>query len=463
MQNQRRAVGSLVAAALLAVTACSGGNDEVSPDSDVLTVWTTEDIASRVATQQAIMDRFTESTGTEVELVAIAEDQLTSVLSSSAAAGELPDVIGALSLNGMNQLYTDGLLNTDAAAAVVEELGADTFSSRSLELTSSEGEQLSVPSDAYAQFLFYRQDLFDQAGLEVPDTYEAIEAAAQELNSDEMAGIVAATAPADSFTQQTFEQFALANGCELVGEGGDVTLGSDQCQGAFDFYGNLLRDYSVPGNQDADTTRASYFAGDAAMTVWSSFLLDELAGLRSDALPTCPECTDDPGFLAANTGIVSAIQGPDGDEPAGYGEVVSWNILSDSSPAAEDFVAFMMGDGYQDWLAVAPEGKLPVRLGTAENPTEYSDAWQTLEAGVDTKALLSSVYPAETLEEITRSTDQFKRWGIPQGQGALAAAIGGQFIAPQIIASMISSGISAEDAAAQAQEEAETLKDDLGQ
>ena len=39
----------------------------------------------------------------------------------------------------------------------------------------------------------------------------------------------------------------------------------------------------MPGNQDADTTRATYFAGDAAMVIWSSFLLDELAGLRNDA------------------------------------------------------------------------------------------------------------------------------------------------------------------------------------
>ncbi|MEC5198496.1 multiple sugar transport system substrate-binding protein [Arthrobacter sp. PL16] len=463
MRHRYAAFCSVMTVALLGITACSGSSGDASSETDQLTVWTTEDLPDRVASQQAIMDQFSESSGIEVELVAIAEDQLTSVLSSSAASGELPDVIGALSLNGMNQLSTDGLLDTSAAAAVVEELGADTFSPRSLELTSSDGEQLSVPSDAFAQLLFYRQDLFEQAGLDAPTTFEAIERAAQALHTDELAGIVAATAPADSFTQQTFEQFALANGCELVGDDGSVTLNSDQCQESLTFYSALLRDYSVPGNQDADTTRASYFAGDAAMTVWSSFLLDELAGLRSDALPTCAECADDPAFLADNTGIVTAIQGPDGEQPAGYGEIVSWNILNDAAPAAQDLVTFMMGDGYQDWLAVAPEGKIPVRLGTADNPTEFTDAWQGLEAGVDSKALLSSIYAPETLAEISQSTNQFKRWGIPQGQGALAAAVSGQFIAPQIIASMVSSGTSGEEAASQAQDEAESLQADLGQ
>ncbi|WP_294564891.1 ABC transporter substrate-binding protein [uncultured Arthrobacter sp.] len=462
MLNRRLTAGSVLMTALLAVTGCTGSG-ETSEDDGALIVWTTEDVAERVATQQAIMDRFTESTGTEVELVAIAEDQLSSVLSSSAAAGELPDVIGALSLNGMNQLYTDGLLDTGAAADVVEELGTDTFSARALELTSAEGEQLSVPSDAFAQLLYYRKDLFEEEGLDAPDSYEAIEAAAKALDAEGMAGIVAATAPADSFTQQTFEQIALANGCELVDSEGEVTLDSSQCEDAFSFYGNLIRDYSVPGNQDADTTRASYFAGEAAMTVWSSFMLDELAGLRNDALPTCPECGDNPRFLAENTGIVSAIQGPDGEEPAGYGEVVSWNILNDASAEATDLVTFMMSEGYEDWLGVAPEGKLPVRLGTADAPTEYVDAWQSLEAGVETRALLSDIYPAETLQALTESTDTFKRWGIPQGQGALAAAVGGQFIAPQIVAQMISAGSSGADAAAQAQEEAEGLKADLGQ
>jgi multiple sugar transport system substrate-binding protein len=70
-------------------------------------------------------------------------------------------------------------------------------------------------------------------------------------------------------------------------------------------YANLIKKTSVPGNQDADTTRATYFAGNAAMVVWSSFLLDELAGLRKDALPTCPQCKKDPQWLAKNTGILT--------------------------------------------------------------------------------------------------------------------------------------------------------------
>ena len=118
---------------------------------------------------------------------------------------------------------------------------------RALELTSADGKQLAVPSDGWAQLLFYRKDLFKAAGLAEPKTYADIQKAAEELNKGKTAGIVAATAPADSFTQQTFEQVALANGCQLVNDAGNVTLNSPQCQESFDYYANLIKNSSVQG------------------------------------------------------------------------------------------------------------------------------------------------------------------------------------------------------------------------
>ncbi len=464
-----RVVAGVALCALLTVVSCSSGESgDENPsgggggEDNSLLVWTTEDIEDRVTAQKTIMDAWASKNGVTVKLVPVAEDQLTTVLTSAAAAKELPDVIAALSLNGVNQLRTDDLLDSDAASEIVNGLGADTFVKRSLELTSADGKQLAVPSDGWAQMMFYRTDLFKAAGLAEPKTYDDIKKAAQALNKDKTAGIVAATAPSDSFTQQTFEWVALANQCQLVDNSGNVTLNSQQCQQSFDFYGNLMKDDSVPGNQDADTTRATYFAGDAAMVIWSSFLLDELAGLRKDALPTCPKCKDDPKWLAKNSGVVTTLQGPSGPAPAAFGEIVSWNILQDASPKAKDLVTYMMGDGYVDWLKIAPEGKVPTRTGTSGNPQEYIEAWNKMEAGVDTKEVLSAIYPPEVLKAVADSPGSFERWGISQGQGALAAAVGGQFVVPQALAKMINSNASAADATAEAQKKAEQVKTDLG-
>ena len=363
MPRSRLLAGAALTA-MLVVAGCGGGDggggqDTGSQEDNALTVWTTEDVADRVASQQKIMEAWAQKSGATVKLVAIAEDQLTTTLTSAAAANDLPDAIAALSLNGMNQLRTDDLVDPEAAKEIVDGLGADTFFARTLELTSVDGEQIAVPSDGFSNLLFYRKDLFKAAGLPDPKTYADIQNAAKELNKGKMAGIVAATAPADSFTQQTFEYVAVANGCQLVDDSGNVTLNSPQCQETFNFYANLIKESSVAGNQDADTTRATYFAGDAAMVIWSSFLLDELAGLRNDALPTCAQCKKDPLWLAQNTGILTELQGPSGPKPAAWGEVVSWNVLKDASPKTKELVTYMMSDGYMDWLAIAPEGKMP--------------------------------------------------------------------------------------------------------
>jgi multiple sugar transport system substrate-binding protein len=455
MSATKRRVRVSVAAvgAMVLVAACGSDDAGGGDDSGPLTVWTLENLPDRVAAQEEIAAAFTESSGVEVELVPIDPNQFNQLLTSSAAAGELPDVVGALPPAGVYALSTNELIDPDAATAIVEELGADTFSERALELTSDGGTQLAVPSDGWAQLLVYRQDLFDAAGLPAPETYEDILAAAQALDSPELAGFTGATVPNDAFTQQTFEHLALGNGCEMVDDEGEVTLDSDQCVASFAFYDTLISDYSVPGTQDVDTTRAAYFAGQSAMVVWSSFILDEMAGLRADALPTCPECAADPAYLARNSGVVTAIAGPDGDEPAQFGEVVSWAVTADArTDAATQFVTYMMEDGYEQWIGFAPEGKVPARQGTADEPTRFVDAWATMPAGVDTRAPLSDFYSAEVLDALRTSTETISSWGIPQGQGALVGAALGELPVPQAIAAMTGGEVDPSGAAQQAAE-----------
>ena len=90
-----------------------------------------------------------------------------------------------------------------------------------------------------------------------------------------------------------------------------------------------------------DTTRATYFAGKAAMLIWSSYLLDELAGLRDDALPTCDEvheptpggCSDTRDRPPADPGSRRARS------RHSTGRSTSWTIPTDADPATADFVA----------------------------------------------------------------------------------------------------------------------------
>ncbi|GAA3340662.1 extracellular solute-binding protein [Amorphoplanes nipponensis] len=452
------AVGLLVAASL----AGCGDDGGDSSGGGTLTVWSLENQTDRVQATQAIADKFTAASGVKVKIVATDENQFSSLITSAAAAGSLPDVVGALPLGAVAQMSTNDLLDTGASKAVVDSLGAGTFSPRALELTNQDGKQLAVPSDGWAQLLFYRKDLFDKAGLAAPDTYDKIRQAAQQLNTRDVAGISLATVPNDAFTEQTFENLALGNGCELVNADKTVTLDSPQCVQTFQLYGDLIKNFSVPGAQDVDTTRATYFSGKAAMVVWSSFLLDEMAGLRKDALPTCAQCKSDPAYLAKNSGIVTAVAGP-GGRPAQFGEITSWTITKDgkNTENAKKFVSYMMNEGYPGWLGIAPEGKFPVRKGTQQEATKFTDAWNKLPAGVDTKKPLGDVYPPEVISALQKSPDTFQRWGFPQKQGALVGATLGELPVPKAVNALTGGELDAAGAAKRAADDVKNIQKSL--
>jgi multiple sugar transport system substrate-binding protein len=455
----RRFVVALLGVILIIAVSCGGGGKKDRGTS--LTFWTAEDNPDRVKATQAIINRFEQQTHSKVKLVAIGEDQLQSQIASASAAGTLPDVLAAVSLGFMHSLAADGITDPDAAAAVLDTLGRQTFSRRALSLVEANGRPVAVPSDSWTQLLVYRKDLFDQAGLAAPTTLDAIRAAATKLEDNGMAGIVAATKPGDSFTQQTFEYLAVANHCQLTNQAGAITLTSKPCVDTFQFYVDLIHKASVQGGQDATSTRTAYLAGKAAMIIWSSFLLDELAGLSNDARPSCPQCRSDPSFLADHSGIVTAITGPDGSQPSQFGELTCFAITKDADKDAAKLVEFMMNDGYLDWLALAPEGKVPVRTGTGAEPTKFTDAWTQLQTGVEHTKPLSELYPPGVLKVLATSTDTMNRWGFPQGQGRLVGAQLAELPIPKALAAALNGTLSPAAAAEQAQAHLETIAESM--
>jgi multiple sugar transport system substrate-binding protein len=456
----RRLLAVLIACLLLAAAGCGGGGDNDSGDSGdkSITFWLAEDVAQRVAAIETIVKGFQEKSGVQVKVVAIAEDQLATQIQTASAAGTLPDVMGPMSLGLVQNLATDDLVDPDAANEVIENLGRDTFSERALSLVQADGKPLGVPSDTWTQLLVYRKDLFEKAGLQTPDTFDKILAAATKLKQPGQNGIVAATKAGESFTEQTFEYFGLANGCQLTDDQGAIQLTSPQCVATFKFYDDMIKGGSAKGGQDVDTTRAAYLAGKAGMIVWSSFLLDELAGLRNDALPTCEQCRSDKRFLSDNSGVVTAISGPDGGQPAQFGEISNYVLIKDGNvDPAKQFVEYMLSDGYVDWLAVTPEGRFPARSGTKDNPEEYNEAWSKLEVGVDSKAPLSELYGPEVLEALTKSTDTMNRWGFEQGQGKIVGALAAEQPIPKAVAAMLDGQLTPDAAAKQAQADVEEI------
>jgi multiple sugar transport system substrate-binding protein len=460
MSRRFRLFASLIVVLLAA--ACGGGGDggeggETGGDAGgeegggPVSFWTTETQPDRVAIEREIIRAFTEESGIEVEMTPVEEDDLPNLMIANAASGDLPDVVYH-PLDFAAGWAEQGLIDPEAANQVVEDLGRDTFNPTALELATVDDQVVSVPSDGWGQLVVYRKDLFEEAGLEPPETFEAIEAAAEALHDPgaNMSAITLATDPADVFTHQTFEALALANGCHLLNDAGETVVNSPECADAIDFYARLVNDYSPGGAQTVDTTRATYFAGQAAMIIWSPFILDEMAGLREDALPTCPECEENPAFLAENSGLVGAISGG-GAEPAQYGQISHFGIGPDADvESASQFISYLLTDGYLDWLGISPEGKFPMR-------PEYVEQWRDLEAGVDSKAPLSDFYGDDVVDRLEQGISSFQRWGIgeAEGGGETVATLYETLVVPQTLNEVLQGGLDPQAAAEQIASEVE--------
>lgn len=466
------ALAAVILAVPVALSACSGSQDlgDASPEPPErrITVWSHDTGKRQLAGFKRIITGFTSATGIGVDLVPVESADVQGLLdrsvqgrSTSPRTGQgMPDVVGALPLAHARVLAARGLIDTGAVAQVLGNLGRDTFQESALRLASQGSSEVAVPSDAWTHVLVYRRDLFDKAGLPVPDTFSKLRKAADRLDTEETAGIVLPSATGARSTARTFEHLALANGCRLSASDRTVSLDSPECIDTFAFYARLAA-HGPEGAQSARDAREAYLAGEAAMLPAPSAVLDDLAGLDAESSPTCEQCASDSAFLAKNSGVVTAIRGPHGTRPVQYGVVSSWTITTaaDSDPAKQ-FVAYMMNQGYLEWLGVAPGGNVPVRQGTADEPEKFTQAWATLPAGSGNAASLSSLYSPTVLDLLESSTTNMRRWGTEDLQGSSEAVMRGSLPIATHVHRMLEEDIAPALAAKETQRAVQRLLDE---
>jgi multiple sugar transport system substrate-binding protein len=410
--------GSQSALAILAGTFLLSG--EAFAQS--LRFWTTEEQPDRLAKQEQMAADFKSQTGVSVEVIPISEKDLGTRATAAFAAGDLPDVIYH-PLQYALPWAESGLLDTEAATEVIYGLRASTFSPGALDMAAIRGGYASVPVDGWTQLVVYRKDLFEAHGLNPPNSYANIEAALEKLhNPPSMYGFVAPNKIDEAFMSQVLEHVFLSNGVSPVNQQGLQELDEKATVEVLNFY-KKIQDASPEGELFWKQSREMFFAGQAAMIIWSPFILDELAGLRDSAPPTI---NSDPTSkeLASKTGVITTLAGPSNPDGAAWADIRYFGITADAdTDNAMDFVRFSMTDGYVQTLSIAPEGKFPVRRGDSKNPGLYLDAWSKLPVGVDRKAPLADLYPAEVISSIAAGLETANRWGVREGQLALASKI----------------------------------------
>ncbi|MEO0357017.1 MAG: extracellular solute-binding protein [Pseudomonadota bacterium] len=414
--------------------------------ADTIRVWTMEVQPERMAIQQQMADAFNAATGHTVELIPVEESDIQTRATAAFAAGDLPDVLNH-TVQHLLPYAEAGLLDTAAADEVVNDLGVDTFAAGPIRMASSDGEIVSVPTDGWTQMVVYRNDLFAANGLAAPTSYDAIRAGIAALhNPPEMYGFVAATKIDEGYMMQLIEHLSLATGYSPVNADGSVNEDTTNLKQLLEMYKELVM-ASPDGDLYWSQSRELYLDGKAAMIIWSPSILDELGGLRDSAPVTI---NDDPTTteLAGNTGFATMVSGPGNADGAAWSDVRYMGITADANTeVAQEFVKFVLSDGYGQWLSQAPEGKFPVRKGPSAGSTDYEMAWAGLDVGVDRKAPLGDIYPQQVIDDIVAGLSVGSRWGVDDGQLAPASTIINSQIMSRVIREMTDGDLTVDEAA----------------
>lgn len=415
-----------------------------------LTLWVNTTSPQYESTLRRMIDDFSAGSDVHVELVTIAPDLLPDLVRTAAVSTsfDLPDMV-VLPLEYASGWATDGILDADAAHDIVQDLDAATFNQEALELVTVDEKVSAIPSDGWQQLLLYRSDWFREAGVQAPTSYERMLTAA-EVISDRANLIYGFNMPTESSlraTTRAFEHLAIANGCQLVDEKGELTILDPQCRDSLAFYRFLCNTYCPPGVQTEVSTLNAYLEGRSAMIMTNPGVLPALAGLDERYPPQCAEC-EQPEYLVQNTGIVTNIVGrSDLASSQNLGEIAYLGITRNADrQASEAFARFWFNEGYLQWLAVEPERKVPMRLGTPDEPTRFRDAWFDL-AVADDGRTISDIFGREVALSLATDVVNSDRWGYKQGEGPLITAIFEELTISTLLQELLSGYYNSERAA----------------
>ena len=174
----------LTAFALMAPAAMA---DDVDYSGEKLVIWT---CLTADAQYNVLYKQFTElgaEMGVEVEVEKLSFGEMIAKLATASAVGEVPDVMH-VNFGGTAQLYADeALMPLDG---IIETIGADDFSDAyKTVLTGADGHIYGLPDWAMHTSVWYRKDLFEEKGLEIPTTWAEFKDVAVALNDgDAMSG-----------------------------------------------------------------------------------------------------------------------------------------------------------------------------------------------------------------------------------------------------------------------------------
>jgi|688.fasta_scaffold219503_2 multiple sugar transport system substrate-binding protein len=184
----------VIVAALAVVSAACGGGESESSSTTIaqttipaeqrqpatLTLWSTFGDTEVVEAFQPIIDKC-EADNPWLTIDYVAKDGMATAFAAAAEAGDVPDIIQADFSGGLAKLEAAGAVYPIDEFASRDNFDWDQFVPGSVKLVTFNGKKWGIPLSVDTAGLFFNQDTLDEAGLEVPTSFEELSAAAEAL------------------------------------------------------------------------------------------------------------------------------------------------------------------------------------------------------------------------------------------------------------------------------------------
>ena len=331
--------------ALGAVSAAADSDVIYVPEKDTaISMWMIQETDAYTQSIRDAIAAFEAANPTvKINLETVTADAWYSKIMTALQSGDLPQIMYLDSINKASILQGKGVL--EPVDSVIDAIGRDEWSETSLARYTKDDAVWSIPDCVLYQVVFYRTDLFEKYGVEIPTTWEELQAAAEKLTIDENGdgtpelygmGIPLSK---NMVCDQTYGLWMYSNGVHIFNpETGEYEFGSKKAEAA-EALEAMLKVYNAASplgsiNWAWGDYRGAFVEGKVAMSpAWGA----EIAMAQKDN----PEILDDIGMFPFPAGPADPQTPPDT-----VGDAKSISLIAtddaDKAAAAKSFLVYFL-------------------------------------------------------------------------------------------------------------------------
>ncbi|GAB2466357.1 N,N'-diacetylchitobiose transport system substrate-binding protein [Conyzicola lurida] len=382
MKKRTAAVAAATVAALL-LAGCSSNDAPAEAGGDDITLW-----LNGGDTPDALRDflktEYADATG---GTLTIEEQSWTDALAKLTTA--LPDAENTPDVVEIGNTWAPTFTNAGAftdLSDMYDDLGGDKLLPSFVEVGSVDGAEYALPYYFGSRYVFYRKDVWEQAGLAVPTTLAEFNEAAAALRTADQSGFYIGGEDWRNGVSWIF-----ANGGELAVKDGDEwssTLSDPKTVEGLTQLQTLFADASLAPVTEADSTpwvninnNESTGKPEAATIIapgWAHWSIGDLAPDPADSTKTVATWND----ATFGTFVLPGVDGGVAPVFAG-GSNIAISAASKNQDAAKELMTIIFSDEYQQLLG--ENGLGPANLDFASSLGDDQFATALIESAAESK------------------------------------------------------------------------------